>query len=336
MKIKNAQELHSEAAVFRMWATLMLAGYSLAEAAAITVESIHGVFKAPLFVVSTKILGGALLWEALDGVDPFSDFIPYIAGKESKVSTDLGMSEPQRLMLMSLVLERKSRLVRTYASPVQIGEVMFYILLGTLYELECVTRRALQIAGDEYDLGLYPNPLAKGAIFGDTISESMGKITDKFTPRDCAYIAIGEHCASLIEPCRTLAQAKEQALLRLGQHPLGVKVQSQHFTENDLMHYELFVMLIESGMQIYPALQRIVTLAGKGNETPFAIAAKAMKDGNNPSEVFEGASFPPFVVSMLRHAELHGKLEIVFPLIVDYVRWDVLGIEPVYVESIPV
>jgi len=322
--MKNAQQLHEEAGVLRLWATLVSVGIPIKEAAKITAKSIGGLFRTPLLAVAEYITDGAELWISLDCREVFSGFVTNFAGK---ATYDQAVSTGARLMMASRVLERKSRLMQTGAAQEQVNEVMFYILLGTLCGLGCPILPALKIAGDEYLLGSDADLLVNVVKDGGTITEAMEKISGKFTAWDRSYIDVGEQCGSLPEMCNLLAEMKEQALLMAATQP-SERTQSNLFTAAQMMEYDLFATIVDAGLPMIRATKMVVGATGNNDGHPFDKMAEAVENGELPSEAMEKLSLPSFIVEMMKFGETNGNCEVMLKLIAGYIKWDVLGIEP--------
>ena len=325
----NAQQLHEEAGVFRLWATLASMGFSIVESAKITAKSVGGIFKTPLLAVAVRLEGGTKLGEAFDGEKVFSGYVPYIAGKES---FNEEVTDMFRLKVASYILERNSRVMRIGSTPEEINEVMFYILLGALCQLGCPILRTLKIAGDEYELGDDSNPLLDEVEKGETITGGMDKLPKKFTVWDRNYIDVGEQSGALPEVCETLAEMKEYALLMSGLQSSGRGL-SIIFNKVQMMEYELFAILVDAGMPILRALTMVAKAAGASDDASFAKMAKAIEEGSLLSEAMEAASCPSFIVEMVKLGEGNGDCEIKLRHISGYIKWDVLGIEPAPIQK---
>jgi len=328
--MKNTKELREEAAVLRLWGTLVSVGIPLADAAKITADCINGVLKTALREAASRLDIGATLCEAVDGQGVFSGFIPYILGNESIHS---GVSDEIRLMTGSRILGRKARMMRDGVPPNEIGCVMFYTLLGKLVEFGCPIRPALKISGSEYGINPEHNPLFEQVDNGEMIIDGMKMLPDKFNGQDLAYVSVAEQCGSLPEIFASLAEVIEKKAYGKTIQPRG-HVQPIIFTAQQMMEYDLLATLMEAGCPVRRALIAIVKSIDGGTMHPFALMLKDIENGLVPSEHAQRQSYPAFIVEMFKLGEEQANFDVMLREIANFIKWDVLDIEPATVSQV--
>ena len=321
--MKNPEQLREEARVLRLWATLAASGINIGEAALIVAET-SDVFRTPLIKISEDIatkeqsLAEAIICQHT----AFSTFTISLLSGQGKGWRESDMTTKALVAAASLA-DRVARLRAVDAPENGINEVIFYELIGDLIMLNCPILTTLPLACKEYlpqDAAVF---ITQNVREGEMIVDGFATLPTKFSPTDCIMMGIGEQTGSVPTVCWSLARTKER-ILQLALRDIPTSTQLQKLAE-----FECLALAVDAGL---PPLRALRVVAG-GKEAKLHrlnVVADMIEQGKTFTEAMSAipGNFFPWIIALVQQGERDDNLEQKLKQIADFLRWELLGLEP--------